>query len=249
MTQLISTEASSHISLGDFNVLNATADAVAKRLLDRLQLGTQTVLFFANTNFIVQCIALKQSMADPDIVIVNDGVGMDLAASVIHGKRFLDNLNGTDFIPLLCRQARRPLRIFLLGGKRDVLQKAADYARDHLGQEIVGMCDGYDGIRQTAALVNTINQSQADLVLVALGNPIQEKWILDHCKQLNAKILTGVGALFDFWAGNKPRAPLIARKLRMEWFYRLCLEPRRLLRRYTVDIARFALHCYRHRHH
>jgi beta-1,4-glucosyltransferase len=61
---------------------------------------------------------------------------------------------------------------------------------------------------------------------------------------LHAGILTGVGALFDFWAGDKPRAPVIVQKMRLEWLYRLCLEPRRLARRYTVDIVKFLKHCY-----
>lgn len=63
----------------------------------------------------------------------------------------------------------------------------------------------------------------------------------------NARILVGVGALFDFWAGDKPRAPVFVQKIRMEWLYRLGLEPRRLARRYTVDILRFLMYCYRYR--
>lgn len=237
------------ISVGSFPVLKITASDLAQRLLTRLNQSKQTALFFANTNFIMQCIDLRDRMLDADVMVVNDGVGMDIAARLIHGERFQENLNGTDFIPYLFLQAPRPLRVFMLGGKPDVLHKAAEYATKKLGQEIVGVCDGYGGLQSYSRLVDAINETQAEVILVAMGNPLQEKWILDHRDQLNAKILTGVGALFDFWAGNKPRAPVIARKLRMEWFYRLCLEPRRLIRRYTVDILRFMMRCYRHRHH
>ena len=82
---------------------------------------------------------------------------------------------------------------------------------------------------------------------MAMGNPVQEEWILDNRQSLNANIVIGVGALFDFWAGDKPRAPRWVQRMRFEWFYRLCLEPRRLLRRYTVDIVRFLILCRKYR--
>jgi beta-1,4-glucosyltransferase len=85
------------------------------------------------------------------------------------------------------------------------------------------------------------------VVLVALGNPVQEEWILNHRQALDASILIGVGALFDFWAGDKPRAPRAIQKMRLEWLYRLALEPRRLLRRYSVDLLVFFAHCHRYR--
>jgi beta-1,4-glucosyltransferase len=72
-----------------------------------------------------------------------------------------------------------------------------------------------------------------------MGNPIQEKWILANQSQLNTAYILGVGALFDFWSGNKIRAPIIIQKLRLEWLFRLCQEPRRLLKRYTIDIIKF----------
>jgi beta-1,4-glucosyltransferase len=96
---------------------------------------------------------------------------------------------------------------------------------------------------QRAGLVALINRSQAEVVLVALGNPMQEEWILVNRQALDAKVVVGVGALFDFWGGYKPRAPQLVQRLRLEWLYRLCLEPRRLLRRYTLDILMFLLLC------
>lgn len=234
------------IVLGNFSILNTTAKALATHLLDSLASQRRQVLFFANTNFVVTCRSLADSMCSDSVLIVNDGVGMDLAAWLIQRRRFKANLNGTDFTPYLLRQARRPLRIFLLGGKPEVVGRAAEHARQQLGQEVVGVCDGYTGMREDD-LIARITHSQADLLLVALGNPIQEQWILQHRDALDVPLVMGVGALFDFWAGNKPRAPRLVQSLRLEWFYRLCLEPRRLLRRYTVDIVRFFFYCHRYR--
>lgn len=232
--------------LGNFPIINTTAQALATHLLDCLASKRRQMLFFANTNFVVSCRALADSMCSDSVLIVNDGVGMDLAAWLIARRRFQANLNGTDFTPYLLRQAQRPLRLFLLGGKPEVAARAAEYARQQLGQEVVGVCDGYAGMRESGLLAR-IKQNQPDILLVALGNPIQEQWILQYRDALEVPLVMGVGALFDFWAGNKPRAPRIVQSLRLEWFYRLCLEPRRLLRRYTVDIVRFFFYCHRYR--
>lgn len=235
------------IEIGGFTIINATSTELAATLHAQRFLGKQTTLFFANTNFVVQCSGLRDRMNQPGIVIANDGVGMDIAARLMQGEAFKDNLNGTDFMPFLFRQSSSPLRIFLLGGKPDIVQRAAQHAVQRLGQVVVGTCDGYQGLATQERLVDTINRAQADLLLVALGNPVQEKWILDHRADLNVPMLAGVGALFDFWAGDKPRAPVPVQKLRLEWLYRLCLEPKRLARRYTVDILRFLKYCHQHR--
>jgi UDP-N-acetyl-D-mannosaminuronic acid transferase (WecB/TagA/CpsF family) len=74
-----------------------------------------------------------------------------------------------------------------------------------------------------------------------MGNPIQEEWILTNRDRLDVPLVLGVGALFDFTAGLVDRAPQFIRQARLEWAYRLSREPRRLLKRYTVDTARFFL--------
>jgi beta-1,4-glucosyltransferase len=187
-------------------------------------------------------------MQDDSVIVVNEGVGMDIAALLMQKSRFRENLNGTDFTSYFFQRSKRALRVYLVGGKQEVLQKAADYARHQLGQEIAGVCDGYEDMQHRRNLIEKINRSKPDVVLVALGNPIQEEWILDNRSALDAGVVIGVGALFDFWDGAKARAPRLVQRLRLEWFYRLCLEPRRLFRRYTVDIVKFLLHCHKYRY-
>jgi len=236
------------IPIAGFPVTKTTSQSLAQHLLMTLRIRHKVAVFFANTNFIVQCRSQLHRMRDDSVIVVNDGVGLDIAALLTQRRRFQENLNGTDFTPYFFNQAAAPLRVFLLGGKPHVLQKAADYARHQLGQKIVGVRDGYEDIQQIAKLIRAINRAKPDVVLVALGNPIQEEWILDNRHAVNAGVVIGVGALFDFWAGDKSRAPALMQKLRLEWFYRLCLEPRRLMRRYTVDIARFLMHCHKYRY-
>jgi beta-1,4-glucosyltransferase len=234
------------LPIAGFPVLEATPKELANHLLSILRHQQRVTLLYANSNFIVKCKKLINQMHDDSVILVNDGVGMDIVARLLHGKGFKANLNGTDFTPYLFGESVRPLRVFLLGGRLDVVMKAAIHVEQNLGQLVVGYCDGYQGMKDKA-LIDRINASEAEVLLVAMGNPLQEEWILRNRAQLAVPIVSGVGALFDFWAGDKPRAPEFIQKMRMEWFYRLCLEPRRLLKRYTVDVLVFFAECFKYR--
>lgn len=233
------------IPLGGFPLLCTTSKNLALQLQLALHTGKKQILFFANTNFIVQCQPLKERMKKANTVIVNDGIGVNIATWLVHRCNFPENLPGTDFIPYYLQQTRENARVFLLGGKPEVALRAAQTLQNEYGVNVVGCCNGYDEARDAQQVVAAINASQATVLLVAMGNPAQEKWILDHYDALSVPVMMGVGALFDFWAGDKPRAPGIVRKLHLEWLYRLCLEPVRLMRRYTLDIAVFLALCLR----
>ena len=173
---------------------------------------------------------------------------MDLAAQWLQGRRFASNLNGTDLVPWLCAHSPQPLRFFLLGGQPGVAEAAAIALRERHGQAVVGTCDGYAGrARAGEALVERINASDANVLLVAFGNPLQEQWILEHADRLHVPLVLGVGALLDFLSGTARRAPDRVRRWRLEWLYRLWHEPRRLSRRYSWDLLVFFRICWRHR--
>lgn len=235
------------VALGGYAILSTTQDAFAAGLLRALQSRRKRRVFFANTNFVVQCQPLRARMAaDPTLRIVNDGLGMDLGALCVHGRRFAGNLNGTDLIPFLCRQAEVPLKLFLVGSAPGVARAAGEALRAQLGQQVVGVCDGYGELAAAGpALAERINRSGADVVLVAFGNPMQERWILDNADALHAPLVFGVGALLDFLSGKAQRAPAWVRRVRMEWLYRLLREPRRLLKRYSWDLLVFFRVCLR----
>ena len=109
-----------------------------------------------------------------------------------------------------------------------------------MGQHVVGTCDGYDEFAAAGdALVERIDRSCADVVLVAFGNPSQERWILDHADTLASAAYLRRRRLLDFLAGNARRAPNWVRRLRMEWLYRLLNEPRRSFKRYSWDLIVF----------
>jgi beta-1,4-glucosyltransferase len=235
------------IFIAGYPVWETTQDELATHIYERFNASQKTVLLFANTNFTVKCRFLLSRLMTNDVVIVNDGVGMDIACRMMHGHKFKSNLNGTDFTPYFLSQSKQPLRVFLVGGSEASLNGAAYYIVHTLGHMVVGSCDGFDGIKKTTNLIDVINESAADVVLVALGNPRQEEWILMNYEKINAQFFSGVGALFDFWSGDKPRAPQWIQEIHMEWFYRLSLEPKRLFKRYTIDILRFLFDCVRYR--
>ncbi|MDI1360969.1 WecB/TagA/CpsF family glycosyltransferase [Methylotenera sp.] len=235
------------VMIARFPVRVTSPDELAAHISSCIGASKKSILFFANTNFIVKCRLLVERFSNENIVIVNDGLGMDIACMLLHGRKFRSNLNGTDFMPYFFMQSKQKLRVFLLGGQPATLNGAAYYLTHTLGHEVAGTCDGYDGLNNGSSLVDTINDSRADVVLVALGNAQQEEWILANSEQINAKFFAGVGGLFDFWSGDKPRAPKWMQNIRMEWFYRLCLEPKRLYKRYTLDALKFLVSCIKYR--
>ncbi len=213
-----------------------TAVLVLDRMLDQ---GVPVRVAFANAH------SLYLSLHNPKLrdalqkfAVFNDGIGVDIAAIMKYGSAFSSNLNGTDFIPHYLDKTARRYRIYLLGAKSGVIDEAAArltqrYAGRH---EIVGFRNGYN---VPADLSDVIRTSAANLVLVGMGNPLQEIWIEDNLEKSGAAMAMGVGGLFDFVAGHLPRAPKIVRDLRCEWLYRLSCEPRRLLRRYTLESTQF----------
>lgn len=179
-----------------------------------------------------------------DFLVLNDGVGVDLASRLKFGKTFPDNLNGTDFVPYFLSRTQHRLRIFLVGATSEVVSEAAHrFAITWPQHQIIGACDGYfRDENQVDELCRIIRDVKADLLLVGLGNPVQELWIANRGNATGARLQMGVGALFDFASGRVPRAPPWVRRLRCEWAYRLAREPRRLFSRYVVGGFVFLRH-------
>jgi alpha-1,3-mannosyltransferase len=175
-------------------------------------------------------------------IVFNDGIGVDIASRLLFGKWFPDNLNGTDFIPDYLRHSRHRFRIFFLGARRGVAERAAAHLLKLFPRhQLAGCCHGYLGEDDTTRIVDEIRRSRADLLLVAMGDPRQELWLMKHFGETGCRLGFAVGGLFDFMAGVVPRAPQWVQRARMEWFYRMLQEPRRLWRRYLVDMPVFLL--------
>jgi len=149
-----------------------------------------------------------------------------------------EKLSGSDFIWEIGRfAAKNHYKMFLFGGAPTVAEKAAlKMQTDIYDLRVTGVYPGV--VAETEKVVEAINKSHANILLVALGAPLQEKWLLTNLKKTNCKVGIGLGGTFDFTAEVIPRAPKFMQKIGLEWFFRLLHQPSRLYRQ--LAIPRFA---------
>lgn len=207
-------------------------------LLDCLNERRPIQVAFANTHFVNS--AMRYGLIaglSRHFFILNDGIGLDIISLILHGERFTENLNGTDFTDDLLSKVAAGTRIFLFGTRSATLTRAAVALESRFGIRICGAEHGFVGVDRWPAVADRIRQLAPDIVLVGLGSPVQEQWILAHGDELKVPIVAAVGAFLEFSAGTVRRAPDWVQRLRLEWLFRLMQEPRRLWRRYTVDIG------------
>jgi exopolysaccharide biosynthesis WecB/TagA/CpsF family protein len=192
-------------------------------------------------NVAVRNHGFRSVLAAADIVL-NDGIGMEIAAR-LQGRTFRENLNGSDFLPLVLDLAsRRGWRVYLLGGRTGVAGAAARALRRANPElQVCGVHHGFFDPSESTAVVDDVRRSRADMLLVGMGNPAQELWLSEWLPQTGARVGIGVGAFFDFQSGKIRRAPQWMNRAGFEWAYRLLREPRRLARRYLFGIPLFLL--------
>ena len=190
--------------------------------------------------------ALLDMLNEADLVIP-DGIGVVAAARILCKTR-MTRVAGADLMPEICALAARLNRsVFLFGAKPGVAVKAAKLLQSrYAGLKVSGTRDGYVKEEQMPALLAEINSSGADVLFVGLGSPRQEFWMQRYRYQLKVRICQGVGGSFDAICGHTRRAPLVFRKLHLEWFYRLMSQPKRLgrqtaLPRFVVNVGRALL--------
>jgi len=167
-----------------------------------------------------------------------DGVGVSVAAWVLHGRR-IARCTGVDlFLRLVARAAERGWRVFLLGASEQANAVACQRLRERYPQlRIVGRHHGF--FEDSRAVVRQINACRPDLLFVALGSPRQEFWLAEHRAQISAAFCMGVGGAFDVVSGRVRRAPRVCRQTGTEFLYRLLSDPRRLRRQVVLPL--FAL--------
>lgn len=168
-------------------------------------------------------------------VVFADGTGTRIAAR-LRGVELRDNLVGTDLVPeLFERMAPRGCRVYLLGATAETVERAARHVEATWGATVAGFHHGYVLDEPAASeAADRIAASGADLLLVGMGNPLQEIWIDRHRARLGVPVAIGVGGLFDHWGGNLRRAAPWVRRLGVEWVQILLQQPGRKWRRYLL---------------
>ena len=165
------------------------------------------------------------------------------------GRRIKEKVCGSDLVPRFCWHHRNDpaVKVFLLGAAPGVAQKALVRINARCGGEVVVAAHSpsmqfVNDEQETADTIRIINGSGANVLIVGLGAPKQEIWIVKHRQAMpGVKVYMGVGATIDYEAGTVARAPRWMTRSGLEWFYRIATQPRRYLLRYLRDLEFFWL--------
>ena len=189
---------------------------------------------------------------DPDYRAIMEGADLVTpdGMPLVWGLRLLGvpaatRVYGPDLTPVVCRlAAERGVPVGFYGGSDDVLEALQARLRQQLPDLRIAYRESPPFRPPTPEeqrrTVEELERSGTRILFVGLGTPKQERWMAAHRNQVNA-VMLGVGAAFDFLAGNKRQAPRLLQRLGLEWLHRLVHEPRRLWRRYLHRNPRFVV--------
>ncbi|AQA18364.1 glycosyl transferase [Halioglobus japonicus] len=240
---------------------NLSLEQTVSRIIElaKLRDGRARLVSTLNVDFLVNALGTRFSRArHPELLDVlrhSDLVTADgfpvVWLSRLVGRPVKQRVCGSDLVPALAPLARdNKLSIFLLGGGSGVAKKAAKRLEEtNPGLKIAGIAAPYvytagpelaNCYADDEAVVDQINRSGADILLLGLGNPKQELWFNRNRQRLQVPVSIGVGGTFEFIIGTVRRAPAWVRRLNLEWVYRIFQDPVRLWRRYAHGLIKLA---------
>lgn len=168
-------------------------------------------------------------------------------ASRLLGTPLPERVAGIDFMEaLLDRAAVRGYTVFLLGARKQVVDRVASWAASR-GVHVVGVRDGYWTTEEEQDVVEAVRSTRPDMLFIGIPSPRKEHFLSRHLDALGAGLVVGVGGSFDVLAGLRRRAPKWMQRAGMEWFFRFIQEPRRMFARYLVGNLRFIVLVWRYR--
>jgi N-acetylglucosaminyldiphosphoundecaprenol N-acetyl-beta-D-mannosaminyltransferase len=178
-------------------------------------------------------------------LVTPDSVGV-LWAARRKGTPLPEKVSGVDLVDHLCAgSARHGYSIYFLGAAPGVAEEAAAALRKrHPGCRILGCRDGYFPKSQDAEVASEIGKLHPDILLVAMGIPRQEKFLVAQAERHRARVGIGVGGSFDVYSGRVKRAPKLLQRLSLEWLWRLLLNPKKLPK--AATLPRFVWKVWRH---
>lgn len=222
-----------------FNNLSMT-EALGITLI-ALEERRQTVIYTPNPEMVMAAQKDKEFMdvLNSAELLIPDGIGI-VKASKFYPNPIKERVAGCDLIEEIFSKIKTSVNnVYFLGGAEGVAEKAKQrMQRRYRGLSVVGTHHGYfeDNSPEEREIIDEINRSNPEVLLVGLGFPRQEKWIARHRDELNSIIIMGVGGSFDVLSGNTKRAPEFYRKHGLEWFYRLITQPSRFKRMLVLPI-------------
>lgn len=227
---------------------NLTMDEAVELMEEKINESGFHQVATANVDFLMHAIRdreLQDILCSCDLV-VPDGMPIVWAARLM-GARLKERVSGVDLVPRLAElSSRRGYGIYLLGAGEETSRRAVQCMEERYpGVRIVGRYSPPVSSLEEMdheAILNRIERARPEILLVAMGNPKQEKWLNMHRDRLRVPLCMGIGGSLDFLAGTLSRAPAWMRNSGLEWLHRVCQEPGRLARRYLNDATGLAKH-------
>lgn len=236
------------VSLLGVNVSRVNLASASGQICDWITQKKRTYVCVAPVSTLVDA---RRNAAYLDVVnsagmVTPDGMPIVWLARA-RGCRDVRRTYGPDLMLEICNDGQeRGLRHFFYGGTPAVLEKLQQKLLASFPKMIIAGTYAplfSQAVRQEdSEIIDRINASSADILWVGLGSPKQDFWMRLHRPLLNAPVIIGAGAAFDFCSGAKPQAPAWMRNCGLEWFFRLCCEPGRLWKRYLVGNTLFLLY-------
>lgn len=218
--------------------MKETLDEIDKLILK----NDKSYVVTPNVDHIVQLetdVELKNIYRDASLILA-DGKPL-LWISKWYKTPIKEKISGSDLFPLLCEMAaKKGYSMFFLGAAEGVAAKAAEnLKKKYNGLKIVGTYSPPYGFEkdeiESEKIIDMVKEAHPDILILGLGSPKQEKFIYKYRNRLNIPISLGLGASFDFEAGNIKRAPKWMSNHGLEWLFRITQEPKRMTKRYLVD--------------
>lgn len=203
--------------------------------------GERTYVCVSNVHILTEC------QRDPVLRRIHNHAGlvtpdgMPLVwVSRLFGRKEVARVYGPDLLVAVCEHSvEKGYRHYFYGGAEGVADELAKRLARRFPGLVVAGCEAppFRALtpEEDQAAVERMNQAAPDIIWVGLGAPKQERWMAAHRPSLDAPVIVGVGAAFDFHSGAKKQAPLWMQRAGLEWLFRLFTEPGRLWKRYLVN--------------
>ena len=245
MDGLITTKAQTYANILGIHVSAIDMDDATATLMGWIRARTPNYVCITGVH------GVMESQRDPALLRIHNAAGLvtpDGMPLVWMAQRLgfggVRRVYGPDLMRRMSQvSAGKGYRNYYFGGRPGTPERlAAALTRSYPGLQVVGTCSPPFGVvtaEEDEAIVQQIIAARPDIVWVGLSTPKQEKWMAAHIDRLNVPVLVGVGAAFDFLAGDKRQAPLWMQRRGLEWLFRMATEPRRLAGRYIRNNPAF----------
>lgn len=235
----------SRIKFMNIQIDNFTMQESLDKIDELIQKGKRSYVVTPNVDHLVmlQKDELFKRIYDEADLVLADGKPL-IWISKLYKRPLKEKVSGSDLFPKVCElAAEKEYKMYFLGAAEGVAAEAARRLKCQYPKlEVVGTYSPPIGFEKDNAevekIISKINSSNADILIIGLGAPKQEKFFYNHKDEINVSIALGLGASFDFVAGNVKRAPRWLCNCGFEWLYRITQDPKRLAKRYIKDAVK-----------